>query len=165
MHCEGDLKPANIIWHDDDMADCEGRWKLIDLESVLHIGSPMVEKHVGTEAYSPPELISFRLAQRDGNTMMAALKEDVGLPLATTGVDIWAFGAILFELLTGSHLLPHDISTGAMSVEECEKLQIWEEPTAIHFANVLAQSEKENRRLKAHAKDLLLKCLQGSNRS
>jgi len=79
----GDLKPLNVVRIGEV-------WKIIDLDAATKIGDEAGSKI--SSAYAPPEL----LRQRPGQKL-----------LAKASFDVWSFGIVLFQLVTGEMLFPH----------------------------------------------------------
>ena len=105
VHC--DLKPRNILFFDDSSLI------LCDLDSTVPAGKDM-GVDMRSSAYSPPEKLKSRLLQE---------------PLiAHTSYDVWSIGVILFEIFTGRHLFPQDLSNDDLVVDDKDglnKLFVW----------------------------------------
>jgi eukaryotic-like serine/threonine-protein kinase len=93
-HC--DLKPDNILLRESASANRLPQPVLLDFGCTAQIGRPM-DQVAASLRYSPPEVI------------VAMQREDMApqnFPLFPDKIDIWALGAIFFELVTGRMLLP-----------------------------------------------------------
>ena len=79
VHC--DLKPSNIVFFGADL-----RWKLIDFDMARKANKYRATSF--TAAYAAPE--ALKEFYREGN-----------LPLARPSLDLWSFGIIAYEVITG----------------------------------------------------------------
>jgi eukaryotic-like serine/threonine-protein kinase len=92
-HC--DLKPDNFLLREAAVLNRIPQPVLIDFGCTAQIGRPM-DQLAASLRYSPPEVI------------LAMQREDIppqNFPLYPDKIDIWALGAIFFELVTGRMLL------------------------------------------------------------
>jgi len=79
---------------DQEESDVE-KWKLIDLDASVKLGEQAGEKY--SSGYCPPELARSLFAP-----------EGRGSVEAKTSFDVWSFGAILFQMLSGTKLFMVD---------------------------------------------------------
>ena len=73
---------------------------------------------------------------------------------------VWGFGTILYQLLSGYHLLPHNLIDGKLGHVEQSSLAEWQEPTEAQLRLVLLQADVSAAR-RLVAKDLVALLLQG----
>lgn len=79
-----DVKPANIMWFADSYT-----WKLIDLGNWTPSGQPLSPPFMYTLGYAAPELIKSEV-QKAPEVVLH------------TSADMWAFGVIAYEVMTGA---------------------------------------------------------------
>lgn len=82
VHC--DLKPENIMFF-----ESEHMWKVLNLDSAAFCREPS-EVH-STQRYTAPEI-------------MQAKQQGLKKISVDTSADMWSFGIILFEVMSGSTL-------------------------------------------------------------
>jgi ankyrin repeat protein/serine/threonine protein kinase len=94
----GDIKPLNI------MKNAEDRLILIDLDASCLIGQPAGRKC--SSAFVPPEMLFWdESAQQCCLKNSKAVSEGSSQPLlASTSIDVWALGVVLFQMCTGEAL-------------------------------------------------------------
>ena len=104
---------------------------LCDLDAALALGEPRSKKHkIGSSAYFSPEVMRWVVAEDNSESQ----------PFETTaGMDVWAFGAVLFELCTGRHLFGQDISDDVLlRSQEKTKLCAWNDISDIELEEVFS---------------------------
>lgn len=138
----GRLMPRKIRWY-------KGRFVITDLSYASDQGSPL-QCGMNTEAYAPPEILAHL-------SRGCLHKQPV---MATQSIDVWAFGMILYHLLTGYSLLTHNASTERLKSSEKDALMSWKEPSPGKLAVVLSEAEVSPVR-RLLAQDLVATCLQG----
>ena len=79
IHC--DIKPSNIMCF-------RYTWKLLDVDTAVEKGEPSTMNY--TPLYVSPEVIK---AEEAGKTEV----------ILETSADMWSFGIVAFEVLTGMH--------------------------------------------------------------
>jgi serine/threonine protein kinase len=89
VHC--DFKPLNAMQFGQT-------WKLIDFDSTVLIGQPAGRK--SSTLVAPPELVAF-----DGTSLVLRDPESDARLLADPSYDVWSFGVVLYNLVTGHPLL------------------------------------------------------------
>ncbi len=124
---------------------------LCDMDAALRIGEKRSNEHkIGSSAYFAPEVMRWSIAC-DGSLN------------ATTEMDVWAFGAVLFELCAGRHLFAQDISDNEiLRPADKTRLCTWNGIDDTELAEVFwrgANSCSDQRR--RDAKHLIRWCLQG----
>mmetsp|Transcript_13122 Transcript_13122/g.15281 ORF Transcript_13122/g.15281 Transcript_13122/m.15281 type:complete len:785 (+) Transcript_13122:341-2695(+) len=120
-------------------------WKLMDLIGSQFIGKDLSIYRMDTSA--PPELVRF-----EGRSKKPMVDEIV---FARASIDVWGFGKLMFEVLTGKDLLPVD---SHKMVDEDEaflrRLGSWDEDD---LSNVVAEVEASG--AGTLAADLVTHCL------
>ena len=147
-----DVKPLNICCFKN--VSLEGHvsvsYKLIDLEGVTKIGEcNAVQKP--SEAYMPPEAAQSHLLGPKFNAGRKELE-------AHESADVWAIGAVLFELLSAVPLFPSERADG-MLVDSRSKLELlnWRTVDAERLEQILPCSAEDVRNA---ACELVAWCLQ-----
>ena len=88
------MKPSNVVFFPES-----GKWKLIDLDGAQKAGERRAVCF--TAPYAAPEVLQ-------------EFQEEGVLPIAQKASDIWSFGIVAYELLTGNRpaalLVPSSIS-------------------------------------------------------
>jgi len=109
-HC--DLKPSNILFRGAPNANSFPRVALVDFGSVSPLDRLL--RPSGTVRYSPPE-------------MLEAIENPRSMDqVKPSKVDIWALGAVLFELVTGRFMIneqDHDSAVAAVKRGQYDDLQ------------------------------------------
>ncbi|KAF9286442.1 hypothetical protein BGZ68_002914 [Mortierella alpina] len=90
-----DLKPSNVMHNRDDPRQ---QWKLIDLESSRVANEECMG--IGTVRYCPPEVARGTTVDKQASSGVTA----------HFGIDLWAFGCLIFELFATRPLFPLSIS-------------------------------------------------------
>jgi len=98
-HC--DLKPPNILFRSAPNASQMPRVALVDFGSVSPVDRLL--RPSGTVRYSPPEML-------DAFDNPRAIDQ-----VKPSKVDIWALGALLFEIITGRYLINEQDHDGAVA--------------------------------------------------
>ena len=115
-----DVKPRNLIYNNNNNITSSSNNNssignsllLCDLDAAVVIGTERQCDIKRSTAYCPPELM-----RADITTTKF---------IADPSFDIWSFGVILFELLSGRHLFPQDIGDDNMLEEsDLSKLTSW----------------------------------------
>ena len=73
---------------------------------------------------------------------------------------VWGYGTILYQLLSGYHLFPHNLIDGKLARIEQSNLAEWQEPNEAQLRLVLLQAGASAAR-RLVAKDLVALLLQG----
>ena len=121
----------------------ESGWRLTGLVGSQYSGKSIHTSRMGHNLH--PEVI-VSLHGKSG-------KREYSIPVATIAspaFDIWAFGKLMFEVLLGKAILPHDVS----STEFAHYLGHWNEDDLAHIV-----SDLENRGVGTLATDLITHCL------
>lgn len=139
----GDVKPRNLL-----VSSNSNDLLLCDLDTALPINSLRTVDIKRSTGYSPPELMrSDLLANSQGIQVQASF-------------DIWSFGVLLFELLSGRHLFQQDINDDNMVDEgDIRRLTSWLCLNDIILASVLPQNEGIPQSIQADIKYILRWCL------
>ncbi|KAK1735803.1 leucine-rich repeat protein [Skeletonema marinoi] len=87
----------------------------------------------------------------------AGSNSDKEEPVACAQVDIWSYGVLMFELLTGRPLFKCDKNDNLLNDEEKRRLVNWKDITDEDLSDVLKDCPDQH--LTESAKDLLRKCL------
>jgi serine/threonine protein kinase len=96
------LHRQNVVHGNLNLESCgkfEDGWKLTGLIGAQSIGNPMTTLHMDTAA--PPEAITFIGKQQQNAQLFETYP-------VSPGIDIWAFGKLMFEVLVGKPLIPRD---------------------------------------------------------
>jgi len=130
-----DLKPGNVL------VTVTGKLKLADFGASFDMGAYTMRDHqtcVGTPAYMPPEVVNGRQH--------------------TTASDIWSFGIMIFEMITGKlpfdsknqSKLMLDIAMGKINIE-------WPKKTKLppHFKKLVETCLQNDPNKRPTAEDLL----------
>eukprot|EP01047_Picozoa_sp_COSAG01_P009929 COSAG01_NODE_415_length_17322_cov_14.785926_6_plen_1282_part_00 len=89
---------------------------LCDLDSSLAVGeSRAANSKLGSSAYQAPEVARWAVSRHAKMELPAAV--------VSPELDVWSLGVVLFELCTGRHLFPQDISNDEM-VESMDMLRL-----------------------------------------
>ena len=132
LHARGiihaDFKPMNAV-------RTGGQWRLIDLDASCVIGEAFGDNKLPSTGYCPPEMARLLLNEdhqaaadahcRDGNGVRG--EQECQQPLlkgyqASVAHDLWSFGAVLFQLVTGEtlwHMNQDDSVKARMALMMC----------------------------------------------
>ncbi|KAG0297616.1 hypothetical protein BGZ98_000536, partial [Dissophora globulifera] len=90
-----DLKPSNVMHNRDDPRQ---QWKLIDMESSRVASEECID--IGTVRYCPPEVAKGTTVDKQASSGVTA----------NFGIDLWAFGCLIYELFATRPLFPLSLS-------------------------------------------------------
>ena len=152
-----DLKLRNtLLVNRNQMSKQAGEVLLCDLDAASPIGSKRNTKQKpGSSGYYAPEVARWVI---DTNER----KEKAHELVCTAALDVWSFGVILFELCSGCHLFPQDLSNDAMIISQDEmRVSVWrcitDEQLSSVFKFYISCSEDQRQ----GSKNLIRWCLQG----
>ena len=121
----------------------ENGWKLSEFLGIQSIGDQMSTSHMLHSI--PPEYITFQGGKCHVSRKIAA----------SISLDIWAFGKLMFEVLVGKPLLPHDLSADRKSDQRfLQSLVNWNQDDLTYVV-----TEVENSGNGTLAADLISHCL------
>lgn len=122
-------------------------WQLIDLDASVAIGSPAGLKH--SSGYCPPELARELFPAGASGTVVAA-----------SSFDVWSFGAIFYQMLSGTKLFMVDeTDDNLVSFHQKAELINWITIDRDRLARI--HNEEWARWETEYAKDLVRGCLMG----
>ncbi|CAK9004265.1 Calcium-dependent protein kinase 12 (OsCDPK12) (OsCPK12), partial [Durusdinium trenchii] len=138
----------------------QSEWKLIDFDASVMIGKALTEKF--SSGYVPPE--QMRVVRRMKGKVDKVEFAANHMPEASPAVDVWSFGVILFELLSGTSLF-HVDKTDDNLVEERDELELinWLTVDRVRMKRIEKNfmDRPELADLVRSGKDLVRMCLQG----
>ena len=98
-------------------------WQLIDLDASCKIGNSFGSKPPST-GYCPPEMAKVLLEAEKDMSQLRNYRADLAY-------DLWSFGAVLFQLLTGYNLWDSRQGTDDILESQLEELASWDEDACI----------------------------------
>ncbi|KAA6377217.1 MAG: putative NEK protein kinase [Streblomastix strix] len=129
LHSNGiihsDLKPENIMLSEGNKV------KLADfgLSRQLQAGREYTTNHGGTLLYQAPELL--KTTRTDQSSTKEKDQTSLSKIVQTTGIDIWAIGIMLFEMLAHHHPFIDNKQEGHLPTEEFIHRVVAEEPAEL----------------------------------
>jgi hypothetical protein len=138
-----DVKLRNICRFQDG-------FKLVDLDAAMPEGQAIDRKGKWSGAFMAPEL-----------ARLALLPDPCVKCPAAAAMDVWAFGVVLFELLSGQPLLASErTADGLVGVGAQLELLNWRRLDKDRLALVLAEYSGVSPQQRRHGQDLVSCCLQ-----
>ena len=161
----GDFRPKNLMmvarartgYRNGKEQYLPEKWVLFDFSKSVRHGEPVAVRE--DSAYLPPEVAKVVFNKKYWKKQ---------LPKANEAMDVWAFGVVLYQLLTGVHLFHVDVPNDRLyRLDERAELMNWlcldkdREELVLHRGNEgTFHDEASWKMLYKNAKDLVHWCLQ-----
>ena len=140
----GDFKPRNAV-------RMGTSWKTIDLDASQHLQHAYDATLAPNLAYMPPEVARLIIGNSDTNAEP--------LLVCTETLDVFSFGAVLFELCTDTPFFPHDNSDQLYTSGDRAALCSWGGIDGQRLARVFNSCANIPLRKQEFACDLISQCL------
>ncbi|GBG30811.1 Protein kinase, putative, partial [Hondaea fermentalgiana] len=108
-------------------------WQLIDLDASAVFGDPVTKKV--SLGYAAPEVARWHLRNRENADQTLR---------ASAAMDVWGFGVLLYQLLSGTHLfLLDERNNNLIDTRDKAELMKWLAPDQERLKRIRQQSEAE----------------------